>query len=126
MKVKRLIVLLLVVAATLSCFTIMASADNVARASGSFEITISPGKIKKTSTALPLEADDKVTIKASYSPFSATVDVGLVDEDQNFYYFTVSNGSVDKTIVVPVRGNYYFAVRNRGKNEISMSGYIDY
>lgn len=126
MKAKRLIVLLLVVAAMLSCFTIMASADNVARASGSFEITISPGTIKKTSTALPLEADDKVTIKASYTPFSATVDVGLVDEDQNFYYFTVSNGSVDKTIVVPARGNYYFAVRNRGKNEISMSGYIDY
>lgn len=123
---KRVLCLILAVAAILSCFTVMAAADGVARASGGFSFTVQPGRTKESSSALPLEADDKVTIKASYTPFSATVDVGLMDEDQNFYYFTVNDGSVDKTIVVPEKGNYYFAVRNRGKNEISMSGYIDY
>lgn len=123
---KRVICLILVAAALLSCFTVMVSADGAARASGGFSFTVQSGRMRKSNSALPLEADDKVTIKASYTPFSATVDVGLMDEDQNFYYFTVNDGSVDKTIVVPEKGNYYFAVRNRGKNEISMSGYIDY
>lgn len=123
---KRVICLILVAAALLSCFTVMAAADGAARASGGFSFTVQSGRTRKSNSALPLEADDKVTIKASYTPFSATVDVGLMDEDQNFYYFTVNDGSVDKTIVVPEKGNYYFAVRNRGKNEVSISGYIDY
>lgn len=126
MKTKRLICLILILAAILSCFTVAASAANISRASGSFNITVKSGRTGKSSTALPLEAGDEVTIKASYSPFSASVDVGLIDEDGVFHHVTVEGGSVDETIAVPSRGNYYFAVRNRGKNEISMSGYIDY
>ena len=126
MKTKRLICLILILAAILSCFTAMASAANISRALGSFNITVKSGRTGKSSTALPLEAGDEVTIKASYTPFSASVEVGLIDEDGVFHHVTVEGGSVDETIRVPSRGNYYFAVRNRGKNEISMSGYIDY
>lgn len=76
--------------------------------------------------ALPLEAGEKVTIKASYSPFSASIDVGLIDEDGIFHYKTVTNGSIDVTIVIDTRGSYTFAIRNNSKVTLDVSGYISY
>ena len=78
MKMKRCVCLLLVAIAMLSCLTVGISAAGISRASGSFNITIKAGRTGKSSTLLPLEAGEKVTIKASYTPFSARVDVGLM------------------------------------------------
>ena len=89
------------------------------RASGSFNMTV-PAK------SFPLEAGETVTIKATYSPFSASVDFGLVDGNGKFHYLTVSNGTFDKTIKVDTRGNYVFAVRNNSSQSISVSGYVKY
>lgn len=73
-----------------------------------------------------MEAGETVTIKATYSPFSASVDFGLVDGKGKFHYLTVNNGTFDKTIKVDTRGNYVFAVRNNSSQSISVSGYVRY
>lgn len=66
-------------------------------ATGSFNWTI-PAKTKaQGDIVFPLAAGETVTIKASYSPFSASVDFGLVAPDGTFYYFNITNGSIDKT-----------------------------
>ena len=67
MKLKRVFGLILIAVALLGCLTVIASADNTARATGGFEFTIEPGKMKESSTAMPLDVDDEVTIKASFT-----------------------------------------------------------
>lgn len=81
---------------------------------------------RKASTSFPLEAGEVVTIKASYSPFSAKVDFGLIDSSGRFHYVTVTDGSVDEAVTVTERGNYTFAVRNNSAYSISVSGYVNY
>ena len=88
------------------------------RASGSFNMTVPAKSI--------LRADKSFPFKATYSPFSASVDFGLVDGNGKFHYLTVSNGTFDKTIKVDTRGNYVFAVRNNSSQSISVSGYVKY
>ena len=94
------------------------------RASGSFNMTVPAKSILRADKSFPLEAGETVTIKATYSPFSASVDFGLVDS--KFHYLTVNNGTFDKTIKVDTRGNYVFAVRNNSSQSISVSGYVKY
>lgn len=56
------------------------------RASGSFNMTVPAKSILRADKSFPLEAGETVTIKATYSPFSASVD----------YYMAVrANGGVD-------------------------------
>ena len=81
---------------------------------------------RKASTSFPLEAGEIVTIKASYSPFSANVDFGLIDSSGRFHYVTVTDGSVDEAVTITERGNYTFAVRNNSAYPISVSGYVNY
>ena len=96
------------------------------RASGSFNMTVPAKSILRADKSFPLESGETVTIKATYSPFSASVDFGLVDDNGKFHYLTVSNGTFDKTIKVDTRGNYVFAVRNNSGRSISVSGYVNY
>lgn len=98
----------------------------VTRATGSFNMTVPQKSTLRADKSFPLEAGETVTIKATYSPFSASVDFGLVDPDGVFHYLRASNGSFDKTIKVEERGNYIFAVRNNSSNSISVSGYVNY
>ena len=86
-----------------------------------------PGhKLVKAKTSFPLEAGEQVTIKASYSPFDANVDFGLITEDGVFHFLSVDSGSFDKTITVSERGNYTFSVRNNSSKTVSVSGYVNY
>lgn len=120
---------------TMSCLCINSSAAEgvsqeievtIARASGKFSMDV-PGKTAiKADSSFPLEVGERVTIKASYSPFSADVDFGLIAPDGLFYYVNVSGGSVDQTIEVTQRGHYILAVRNNSSATISVSGYINY
>lgn len=98
----------------------------IERASGSFNMTVPAKSILRADKSFPLEAGETVTIKATYSPFSASVDFGLVDSKGKFHYLTVNNGTFDKTIKVDTRGNYVFAVRNNSSNSVSVSGYVNY
>lgn len=120
---------------TMSCLCINSSAAEgvsqeigvtIARASGKFSMDVPGNTAIKADSSFPLEVGEKVTIKASYSPFSANVDFGLIAPDGLFYYVNVSDGSVNQTIEVTQRGFYTFAVRNNSKNSISVSGYINY
>ena len=67
-----------------------------------------------------------MTIKASYSPFSASVDFGLIAPDGYFYSLNTNDGSFDNAIEVNQRGHYYLAVRNNSAVTIDVSGYVNY
>lgn len=100
--------------------------SEVARATGQFSMDIPANTMVKASSSFPLEVGEVVTIKASYSPFSASVDFGLIAPDGLFYFINVTNGSIDQRIKVDQRGNYTLAVRNNSSQEISVSGFVNY
>ena len=54
------------------------------------------------------------------------MDFGLVDPEGVFHYFTVTGGSIDKTIRVSESGNYKFAIRNNSGVTVKVSGIINY
>lgn len=97
------------------------------RASVNFEVDLEENSISvMRNVKFPLEAGETVTINASYSPFSASVDFGLIAPDGYFYYINVKNGSINKTIRVDERGNYMLAVRNNSDDTVSVVGYVNY
>lgn len=131
MKLKKVLCLVMAISVIFGCIGIVAALDApgaaaVERATGSFKTTVKPGVIAKRTTKLPLEAGEEVTIKATYTPYSASVDVGLIDSDGIFHYITVSDGIINETIVIEERGSYTFAIRNNGKVDIEVSGYVNY
>lgn len=131
-RIKNLICLAMVVSMILGCLVVNVAAtgetpkDAARRASGSFKTTVKSGVIAKGNTKLPLDAGETVTVKASYTPYPTSVDVGLIDEDGIFHYETVENGSIDITFSISERGNYVFGIRNNGNSDIEVSGYIKY
>lgn len=80
----------------------------------------------KADKSFPLEVGEVVTIKATYSPFSASVDFGLIAPDGLFYGLNTEDGSFDKAIEVNQRGHYYLAVRNNSSQSIHVSGHVNY
>lgn len=134
-RLRKLFCLMLSLVLAASCLCINSGAIEITeqketlvvmRASGKFEMDVPGHKLVKAKTSFPLEAGEQVTIKASYSPFDADVDFGLITEDGIFHFLSVDSGSFDKTITVSERGNYTFAVRNNSSNTISVSGYVNY
>lgn len=95
-------------------------------ATESYSINI-PAKTKlSANTSFPLAAGETVTIKASYSPFSASVDFGLIAPNGTYYYFNITNGSIDKTIQVSEGGDYIFQIRNNSETEVRVVGFVNY
>lgn len=116
MKLRRTLCFVVAISIVFGCVGMVAAEDvpkvaAVERATGSFKTTVKPGVIAKRTTKLPLEAGEEVTIKATYSPYSVSVDVGLIDSDGIFHFITVSDGIIDEKIAVTERGNYTFAIR---------------
>ena len=96
------------------------------RATGSFRMTI-PAKSKAAAdSSFPMAAGETVTIKASYSPFPASVDFGLVAPSGKFYFFNITNGNIDKTVQVEESGKYIFQVRNNADTEVQVLGFVSY
>lgn len=105
---------------------IIATDGLYARATSSFSISI-PAKTRfSAGSSFPLAAGETVTIKASYSPFSASLDFGLVAPNGVFYYVNITNGSVDETIQVGESGDYTLQVRNNSNYEVDVSGFVNY
>ena len=77
-------------------------------------------------TSFPLEAGEKVRIRATYSPESASVDFGLIDPDGLFHPLRATGGSFDHAIRVDQHGNYIMAIRNNSDIEIAVSGIVSY
>ena len=140
MRVKRIICMVLACVAIVGAVSVPASAAEIEItalenftdkliapfATRSFNMSI-PAKSKViANSSFPLAAWQTVTIKASYSPFSASVDFGLVDSQGTFYYFNVTDGSVDKTIQVEESGDYTLQIRNNSNVEVKVSGFVNY
>lgn len=140
MRMKRIICLVLACIVAAGAISLPASADEIEIiavdnstdsiitpfATRSFSMSI-PAKAQViANTSFPLAAWETVTIKASYSPFSASVDFGLVDSDGVFHYFNVTDGSVDKTIQVNESGDYKLQIRNNSSAEVKVSGFVNY
>lgn len=101
--------------------------DNISPiATESFNLSVPANAQARANGSFPLAAGETVTIKASYSPFSASVDFGLIAPDGTYYYFNVTSGSVDKTIQVSTSGNYTFQIRNHSATEVQASGFVNY
>ena len=97
-----------------------------ARATGEFRLDVPANTIMRASTDFPVEIGEKVTITASYSPASASVDFGLIDPNDLFHPVRASGGSFKQTIQIDQRGNYTFAIRNNSSYEVSVSGFVNY
>lgn len=95
-------------------------------ATGSFSMSVAPYGKSEANKALPLAAGETVSISAVYAPEDASMDFGLVDPEGVFHYFTVTGGSIDKTIRVSESGNYTFAVRNNTGVTVKVSGIVNY
>ena len=134
MKIKRFFCMMLAMGVLISCFGASATAAGVpshddsisVMATGRFNMDVPANSAVKAGSSFPLEVGEVVTIKATYSPFSASVDFGLIAPDGLFYGLNTTTGSFDKAIKVNQRGNYYLAVRNNSSSLISVSGYVNY
>ena len=128
MKKNQCLTVILALVMMLSCFGVNVSAAeeclgaeetiSVVRATGKFDMEVRANRTVKAGSSFPLEVGEVVTIKATYSPFSASV--GL------FYGLNTTTGSFDRSIEVTQRGHYYLAVRNNSSSVISVSGYVNY
>lgn len=132
---KKLFCLMLLLVVVTSCFGVSAEAAEATpyddgflmeRAMGQFDLEVPGNSAVKASTSFPLEVGEVVTIKATYSPFSASVDFGVIAPDGLFYGLNTTTGSFDKAIEVSQRGHYYLAIRNNSSEEIHVSGHVNY
>ena len=93
---------------------------------GSISTSVPGNKSAVAEDSFSLEVGETVTINCSYSPASASVDFGLIAPDGYFYYVNSTNGSINSTLAVTLRGQYTLAVRNNSSNTISVVGYVNY
>lgn len=96
------------------------------RATVSFDLTVSPGKLIIARDSFPLEAGETVTINVSYSPSSASMDFGLIAPDGLFHYINTTDGNLNRTIQVDERGSYTFAVNNNSSSTVRVVGFVNY
>lgn len=99
---------------------------SMARASGQFSAEIPGNTYFTADSSFSLDAGESLTIDATYSPRSASVDFGLIAPDGLFHPVRGQNGSIYKTIEIVERGNYTFAIRNNSSVGISVSGFVNY
>ena len=95
-------------------------------ATNSFNMSIPANTKVRANTSFSLVVGETITIKASYAPFSASVDVGFIAPDGKFYYFNVTGGSIDQTITVSQTGQYTLQIRNNSSSAIQISGFVNY
>lgn len=78
------------------------------------------------SSSFPLAAEESITIKVSFTPFNAVLDIGVIAPNGSFYYFNVTGGTVDKTIKVSQSGNYTLKIRNISDYDVELAGFVKY
>ena len=112
MKLKKVICLLLANILAFACLTMGAGAIQAEPEANTFIITRASGQFS--------------TIKATYTPRSASVDLGLMAPDGLFYSLPGQRGSFSETFKVDQRGYYTLAIRNNSDSTISVSGTVTY
>lgn len=132
---KKYLCLLFACLAIFNCFSVPAVAADIGerateikepRATGKFDFEIPAKTLMEASSSFPMDYGETITITASYAPASASMDFGLIDSDGVFYSVPGSNGSINQTIRIDLRGTYTFAVRNNSNYEGSVSGFVNY
>jgi len=127
--------MVLVCAAAMGCLSVSAGAVEVMereistaimRSTRQFSADIPGDTLLTDETDFSLEIGETITISATYTPRSASVDFGFIAPDGLFYSVSGKNGSVDKTIKVSQRGDYTLAIRNNSSNTVSASGFVNY
>lgn len=135
MRLKRVFCMVLVCAAAMGCLSVSAGAVEVMereistaimRSTRQFSADIPGDTLLTDETDFSLEIGETITISATYTPRSASVDFGFIAPDGLFYSVSGKNGSVDKTIKVSQRGDYTLAIRNNSSNTVSASGFVNY
>ena len=92
----------------------------------SFNIYVPANGTVRANNSFLLMSGETITVKASYAPFLASVDVGFIAPDGKFYYFNVTGGSIDQTIIISQTGRYTLQFRNNSDAEIQVSGFVNY
>lgn len=133
MKGKKILVLVLACMMLLGCLGVSTTAaqlegtgDVGVMATDRFNLTILANKTAYAGDNFSLAAGEVVTIKATYSPFNASVDFGLIAPNGLFYGLSGSNGMFDESIQVSQTGLYTLAIRNRSSVSITVSGHVNY
>ena len=136
MRMRKFFVMMMVLVTMVSCFSVNVSAIegfsnedesfSIIRAMGKFDMDVPGNTSVKADSSFPLEVGEIVTIKATYSPFTASVDFGLIAPDGLFYGINTQDGVFDKAIEVNQRGYYTLAVRNNSSKTIHVSGHVNY
>ena len=97
----------------------------IERASGWFNTTVSAGKYKTIGSAISMRVGDTLNFDAHYSPKDASVDFGIVDANNVFYYINSTTGAVYGGIEAPENGSYTPAIRNNPSGSISVAGIVE-
>ena len=140
MQIRKTVCMVLVCVLMSGVFYIPANAKEIASntpekfstrqvvpfATNSFSMTISAKTKALADTSFSMMSGETVTIKASYAPFDASVDFGLVDSDGVFHYFNITNGSIDKTMRINKSGKYTLQIKNNSDSEVKVSGFVNY
>lgn len=140
MQIRKTVCMVLVCVLMSGVFYIPANAKEIASntpekfstrqvvpfATNSFSMTISAKTKALADTSFSMMSGETATIKASYAPFDASVDFGLVDSDGVFHYFNITNGSIDKTMRISKSGKYTLQIKNNSDSEVKVSGFVNY
>lgn len=141
MQIRKMVCMILVCVLMIGTLSVSASAVETTKnapeiftanqavvpfATNSFSMTISAKTKALADTSFSMMSGETVTIKASYAPFDASVDFGLVDSDGVFHYFNITNGSIDKTMRISKSGKYTLQVKNNSDVEVKVSGFVNY
>lgn len=135
MKFRKFLCTLLACVAVMGCLGICAGAAeleenvstiSIARASGRFSMDVPANTLLAADKSFSMDAGEEISINASYSPRSASVDFGLIAPDGLFYSVNGTDGTVDYTFEISERGSYTLAVRNNSSNTVSVAGFVNY
>lgn len=96
------------------------------RATGSLNSDIPANTLGVSDIKFSLEVGETVTINCSYSPAFANMDFGVIAPDGYFYFLSVKEGSINRSIVVSQRGGYSMAIRNNSSYTVSVAGFVNY
>lgn len=107
-------------------FTISEDSFVTPLATGSFNMAVAPHSTVAADSSFSLAVGETVTIRAYYTPTSASVDFGLVDSAGTFYYFNTTNGNIDKTMRISKNDRYTLRIRNNSGSAIQVSGFVNY
>lgn len=94
------------------------------RSTNLFSMNVSANTCAVADSSFFMDVEQSVTISASYTPRTASVDFGLIGPDGLFYYQNTAKGLIEVTFDIIERGNYTLAIRNNSSYEINVSGHV--